>query len=208
MLLLELFMNRSIKNMGLFFLLLMVILPFVYAGVGISWDKESSLIPEKTETCLTYKIYNPWPKDSYVKIQLSDSLQEIVESADAEFKLIPKETSSLEAMPVTFCFKTPNVYPQDCLVGNFLCKQECGEDMKVYEGEVEVIEVSEKEALTGGSGGSTTTMSVSAPLRVKVQCVAHGRDYSLVYIIIAIIAAGLIGWDVYRIKKKKKGKKK
>lgn len=57
---------------------LFMILPMVSAGVGISWDRESALVPENTKTCLTYKVYNPWDKDATVRISLSDTLHEIV----------------------------------------------------------------------------------------------------------------------------------
>ena len=35
----------------------------VSAGVGISWNQESILIPEEEQTCLPYKVYNPWEDD-------------------------------------------------------------------------------------------------------------------------------------------------
>ncbi len=189
-----------------FLMVILLVFPLVSAGVGISWNKESSLVPENTKTCLTYKIYNPWSDDSYAKIRLSEELMEIVESSDAESKFIPAETSSLEAIPVEFCFKTPKIYERDCLLfDTFLCKQECLEDMKVYEGEVEVFEVP-NPVEAGGAGGSATAMSVSAPLRVRVQCLPHSTDYSLIYILVAVIAAILLA--VSYLKKRKKGKKK
>ncbi|MBT4376999.1 hypothetical protein HOD29_06505 [archaeon] len=197
-------MKRGL-NLVLGILLVFSLFPMVSAGVGISWDKETSLVPEKTKVCMTYKVYNPWQDDTYVKIELSEELEQIISSTDSDVSFIPKETSSSEAIPVTFCFKTPRVYEEDCLVGGVICKQECGEDMKIYSGEVEVIEVSSKEVETRGAGGSATTMSVSAPLKVKVQCLGHKRNYSLVFIIVAIIAAILLALHFLR---KKKGKKK
>ena len=92
----------------------------VSAGIGISWSQETSLVPEKTKTCLTYKIYNPWPEDSYVQVGLSDSLMEIADKMEADVTFIPKETSSSEAIPVEFCFKTPRVYEEDCALFNSL----------------------------------------------------------------------------------------
>ncbi len=176
-----------------FIFIAMLVLPMVSAGVGISWDRESSLVPEGTKTCLTYKVYNPWPEDSYVQIQLSDELLNILDSAEAETKFVPAETSSEEAMPVTFCFKTPTVYEKDCaLFGFLICKQDCLEEMQNFKGEVEVIELTEEEVVKGGSGGSKTQMSVSAPINIKVQCIAHKRNYSLVYLAIALIAGILL----------------
>lgn len=184
-------------------------LSFVSAGVGISWDKESSLVPEKTKTCLTYKIYNPWPTDTYAKIELSEELKEIISSQESESKFIPKHTSSSEAIPVTFCFKTPVVYERDCLIGDSLiCKQDCSEEMKTFEGDVNIIELNEEEFVAGGAGGSKTAMSVSAPLRVRVQCVEYKRDYSIIYLAVALIAGILLIWSIIRKKKKPTKKKK
>lgn len=198
-------MKRGIKGIivtSIFFL--MIILPMVQAGVGISWDRESALVPEKTKTCLTYKVYNPWPTDVYAQIKLSDELMEIVRSSDSEVQFIPKETSSSEAIPVTFCFKTPSVYEKDCLIGDdLICKKECSEELKIFEGEVEVIEMSENEAKISGAGGSKTTTSVSAPLRVRVQCVPHARNYSIVYGLVALIAGTLLLLNVLRSKRRK-----
>jgi hypothetical protein len=201
-------MKKNMKYL-LLAISLVFMLSFVSAGVGISWDKESALIPEKTKTCLTYKVYNPWDKDVYAKIELSDALQEIVSSYENEVKFIPKETSSAMAIPVNFCFKTSKIYKRNCWIGNrFICKQECTEDMKVYSGEVEVIEISEAAFEASGAGGSATQMSISAPLKIRVQCIAHDRDYSLIYIVIALISGGLLFWNVKRKKKDLvKGKK-
>jgi len=197
---------KSLKVFSLAFALMLIILPFVSAGVGISWAKETSLIPENTKTCLTYKVYNPWPEDSTVQIELSDELMEIVNYIESESKFVPKETSSKEAIPVEFCFKTPRVYEQDCALFNkFLCKQDCLEEMKIYSGDVEVIDIGNQD-VSGGSGGSATAVSVSAPLRIKVQCMAHSRNYSLIYILVAIIAGILL--IVNLLKKKKNEKKK
>lgn len=199
--------TKGIFIVSIFFL--MLVLPMVSAGVGISWAKESALVPEKTKTCLTYKVYNPWPKDVYAQIKLSDELQGIVKSSSSDVQFIPNQTSSKEAIPVTFCFKTPNVYARDCLIGDSLiCKQECKEDLKMFEGEVEVVELSEDQAKIGGAGGSKTTMSVSAPLRVRVQCIPHGRNYSVVYGLVALIAGILLLINVLRSRKKKDSEKK
>ena len=183
---------------------LMLALPLVSAGVGISWTQESSLVPENTKTCLIYKVYNPWPEDSYVQITLSEELMEIVSSSESDITFIPKGTSSADAIPVEFCFKTPRVYEEDCWIGNkLICKQECVVETKSYAGEVEVMEASSSE-LEGGAGGSATAMAVSAPLRVKVQCVPHSRNYTLIYIIVGVIAGILLAINLLKKKKKKK----
>lgn len=191
----------------------MLVSPLISAGVGIKWDKESALVPEKTKTCLTYNIYNPWDDDVYAKIAVSEEFDEILTRQESEIELIPAQTSSMEAMPVEFCFKTPNVYERDCWIGNSLiCKQDCNEEMKLYAGEVLVTEVSEAEFSGKGTGGSATQMSVSAPLKVRVQCVPHSRNYSLIYATVALIAAILLAINLLKKKKKfskaKKTKKK
>jgi hypothetical protein len=190
-------------------LIFVFLLSLVSAGVGIRWDRESALVPENEKTCMTYGVYNPWSEDTYVKIVLSTDLQEILSSSDADLTFVPKGTPSSATIPVTFCFKTPTVYEKDCLIGQFaLCKQECVEPMKIYEGEVEVIETDGEVVKSGGSGGSSTQMSVSAPLRVKVQCVAHKRNYSLIYISVALVAIIVLAWEFLFKKKLKKRKSK
>ncbi|MFH1801557.1 MAG: hypothetical protein ABH804_01850 [archaeon] len=192
------------KNILITALLIVFLLSFISAGVGLAWDRESSLVPESTKTCLTYKVYNPWTKDSYVQINLSQELQNIVTYIESETKYVPAETASKDAIPVEFCFKTPKIYKKDCLLFNrLICKQECTEPQKVYEGEVEVMEVP-KEIAIGGTGGSSTTMSVSAPLRIKIQCVPHTRNYSLIYITVGLIASILLVINLLRKKKNKK----
>jgi hypothetical protein len=195
------------KRGGLFVLMLLIIsiLPFISAGVGISWDKESALVPENTKACLTYKVYNPWPQDTYVSVELSDELQQILSSTEGDVTFIPKETSSANAIPVTFCFKTPKIYERDCWIGDLaICKQTCDEELKTYTGEVEVIE-------TGGdfegAQGSATRISVSAPLRVKIQCVAHARNFTLIYILVAVVAIILLILGVLRKRKTSKKSK-
>jgi hypothetical protein len=203
--------NKMKKELRFMFGVLIVIglLSFASAGVGIRWDKESALVPENTKTCMTYGVYNPWEDDSYVKIVLSEELEVILSSSDADLTFVSKGTPSSAMIPVTFCFKTSTVYEKDCLIGDFaLCKQDCSEPMKIYEGEVEVVETTVEEIEKGGSGGSSTQMSVSAPLRVKVQCIDHKRNFSLVYILVALIAGALLAWRIIRKRKSKKVKKK
>jgi len=199
--------NKEVKNWNfllLFVLLIAILLPLCSAGVGISWNKESSLVPENTKTCLTYKVYNPWPDDSYAQVKLSEELMQIISYQESETEFIPHDTSSANAIPVEFCFKTPKIYKENCwLFNELVCKKECKEEMKIYEGEVEIIEADAPEVVEG-SGGSATKMSVSAPLRVKVQCVPHARDYSVIYIAVILIAGILLTINLIRRKNKKK----
>lgn len=202
-------MKKFYLTLFLVSVLALYMFSFVSAGVGVKWNQETALIPENSQVCLTYGIYNPWPTDSYVKVQLSDSLNPIVKSEDNKVDSVPSYTYSNDSIPVKFCFQTPTVYTQDCLLFNqFLCKQDCSEPMKIYSGEVQVKEVSDSQVQAGGSGGSSTQMSVSAPLKVKVQCIKHGRDYSLIYIIVGLIALAILLWKLYRRKKGKNKNKK
>lgn len=178
------------------------------AGVGLKWDKESIVVPEHQKACITYYVYNPWTTDSYAQMRLSDEMQPIVLSYDTESKLIPAETSSREAIPIEFCFKTPYLYERDCWIGDSLfCKEECNEDMMIYSGEVEAVEISESQFNSGGTGGSATQMSVSAPVKVGVQCIAHGRNLSLIYIAVILLAGILLTLNIINRRKAKKGGK-
>jgi hypothetical protein len=86
--------------------------------------------------------------------------------------------------------------------------------MKIYSGYIEAKQMNEAQALSGGSGGSATAMSLSAPIKIKVQCIPHGRDFTLVYALVALIAGALLVRNVLRKRKnkgnssKKKDKKK
>jgi len=193
------------KILGLFVFGILC-LALVSAGPGIKWTRESFLVDEGEKFCVKdYKAYNPWNKDSFVKVDLSLELQEVLTMQETESKEVPANTMNTEAIPIEFCFKIPKIYEKDCALFNmFLCKQECNEEQKVYEGEVVLSSV------PGGIGsGSAATSSVSAPMRIKVQCNAHSREYNLIYGIVAALAL-IYGIILLRKKmsKKRKSKKK
>ncbi len=196
------------KSFNIFLILILTILilmPFASAGVGIKWDKESSFVPENTKVCMTYQIYNPWSDDSYAQIQLSGDIEKIITAVNSEATFIPHGTSSANAIPVKFCFKTPQVYSENCsLFGKLICKQECTEEIKTYEGEVNVVEVPNPSQSSGGVGGSSTKMSVSAPIRVRVACEPHSRNYSVIYFAVLVIALILLIINLVRKKSKKR----
>lgn len=169
---------------------MILVVPMVSAGVGIKWGRESLLVSQGQEACLTYSVYNPWPDDSYVKIGLSGELNDILQYQESEAQLIPANTGSGEAIPLEFCFQVPFVYDEgrDCLVGDTVgCEQVCGDPQRVYSGEIVVTEEAGPLVVTG-SGGSSAFVSVSAPLNIKVSCEAHSRDYSFVYVAVALVA--------------------
>ena len=195
---------RKEARIGISLLVIMIALAsFVSAGVGIKWDRESVLVSEGEKTCMTYSVYNPWPESTYVKIGPSEELKGILTLQDIESKLVPANTPSSSAIPVEFCFTIPNVYEKDCLTSGLICRQECKEEQKVYSGEVIVNAVPPPTEI-GGTGGSATSMSVSAPLRIKVQCNAHARDYTLIYVLIAVISLVIIIILLYRKYRKPK----
>jgi hypothetical protein len=184
------------------FILTMMIVSIVSAGVGIKWGQESVKVSENVKTCLTYEVYNPWPEESFSKINVSGEIATIMIEAESEVRRVPANTPSSAALPVEFCFKTPKIYEQDCwIMDRFICKQTCeGVEMKTFEGEVSVYE--DPESISNfGTGGSATSMSVSAPIRVRVECNPHSRNFSLIYITIALIA--LILLVIHWITKKK-----
>ena len=159
----------------------------VSAGVGIKWDRESMLVNEGEKSCMTYFVYNPWPDATYATIELSDELKTIMLNPEAETKLIPENTASTDAIPIKFCFKIPTVYTKDCLLAGQLCEQTCSEKQKVYTGEV-IIKATNPPTSTGGSGGSATAMSVSAPLTLRIACKGHSREMLPLYILVALAA--------------------
>ena len=189
--------NKKEVRMRILMLVLMgiVISGFVSAGVGIKWNEEAVIVNEGEKVCMNYQVYNPWPEESNVQIQLSDVLKGIVTSQESETKLVPANTASSQAIPINFCFTAPEVYEKDCLVGNFICSQTCEETPKVYDGDVLVKSIPIESDM--GGGGSTTEMSVSAPLKVTIQCNAHSKDFTLVYVAIAIVCLIIILLLVY-----------
>jgi hypothetical protein len=170
-----------------------ILLPVVSAGVGIKWSQESVLVNEGEKPCLTYSVYNPWPEESFVKIELSDELKRVLIMQESDSKHVPSNTPSTSAIPIEFCFKVPKVYPDECMLfGKLICHQTCSEVQKSFLGEVLVKSLPPTTTI-GGSGGSTTTMSVSAPLRIKVNCISSSyltnkKNLTFIFLLTAIIA--------------------
>ncbi len=175
---------------------------FASAGVGLKWQEESKIVNQGQKSCFQYSVYNPWPQQSYATIKVSEELQSIIQSQDAEVKLIPANTPSTAAIPVKFCFEVPFVYEDErnCWLGDrFVCSQTCNAPQKIYDGEVLVSEADEATAISGGAGGSATSLSVSGPLRIRVNCIAHGTDFTKIYLIVAVLSAiGIVGMMIKR----------
>jgi len=179
------------------FALILLVAPFVSAGIGIKADRESLLVEEGSRVCLSdYAVYNPWDDDSYVNVEVSGELENLLKVEEREPIFVPAYTMHNKAIPVEFCFEIPKIYDEDCLIGDLMfCEQACEVEQKVYSGEVVVSSVPSSEI--GGAGGSVTTMSVSAPLNLRVKCDAHLRSYTPGYILLAIISLGAIIFFVY-----------
>jgi len=200
-------MKKRIITRGLvvFLLGIMVFSSFISAGLGIKWSQESIMVNEGDSVCLnSYSIYNPWGADSNVIIGLSEELQGILVMQETTTKIIPAFTSSSESIPMEFCFEVPKIYERNhAIAGMFIDKLDCSEEMKVYEGEV-VIESAPISTEMSGIGGSATKMSVSAPLRVRVKCNPYSWNYTLAYVLAAVLSGGFIFMILFRRYRKPK----
>lgn len=168
-------------------------------GVGIVWDTETEIVIENTEHCVQYGIYNPWDEDVTATLSVSSELQEIIISQDSQIKLIAGGTEHEVAVPIEFCFKVAKVYEEDCLVGSLICEQTCQAEQVVYEGKIVAMESSGGNV--GGAAGSSTSLGVSVPLKLKVRCSPHTRDWTLVYVAIIILVVILILLILYKKQK-------
>jgi hypothetical protein len=190
-------MNEEVMKIKICMVVLLAVMlsSFVSAGVGIKWDRETALIAEGKEACITYGVYNPWPETTYVEITVTEPLLEVLEIQDTETVEVPQDTASSDAIPIEFCFEAPKrIYSKDCWVGNFfVCEKQCLEEKVVYEGDVVVSSVPNP-----AGGGSSAVMAVSAPLRVRVDCLPFERDYTMLYALIAVISLGIVGFVLYR----------
>jgi hypothetical protein len=178
--------------------IVILLLPLISAGVGIKWSQESLLVKEGERGCLSYSVYNPWPEETWVKIELSDKLKDLLVEQEAETKFVPANTPSSAAIPVKFCFKVPKVYGEDCwIMGQFICSENYQGELKSYSGEVTVKSVPSPMKVSG-AGGSATAMAVSAPLAIKINPDNHARDFTMLFVLIAIISVIIITILLYR----------
>jgi hypothetical protein len=193
-------MKKEVKSIKIIFLLLGIILfsSLVSSGIGIKKYQESMLVNEGQEACIAVGAYNPFPTGTNVIIGVSDGLKDVLVLQEAEKKYLPPDTSSDHAIDLKFCFKVPEVYHRDCsIAGKFICKLDCTEPQQVYSGEIFLQSVPSPLSV-GGTGGSTTTMSVSQDMRVRVACTPHSRDYTLIYVVVAVICAIVIFTILFR----------
>ena len=196
----------TIKCLVVFLLGIMVFSSFISAGLGIKYTGQSALVDEGEKVCLNYySIYNPWGTDANVVVGLSEELQEILVMQETTTKLIPAFTSSSESIPMEFCFKVPKVYERDySIAGMFIDELDCSDqETKFYTGEV-IVESAPMSAQMSGIGGSATKMSVSAPLKVGVRCNSYPRNYTLAYVLAAVLSGGFIFMILFRKYRKPK----
>jgi len=192
------------KKLFLFFAIFLFFnLSFVSAGVGIKKYQESMMVNENEEGCVIVGAYNPFSTDTYINIGVSESLKEVLSLQEADTKLLPAGTSSSNAIDMNFCFKVPKVYTRDCSIGSFICALSCDEPQKEYAGDI-FLQTVPGDSVAGGVGGSTTSMSVSQDMNVRVACNPHSRDYTLVYVLVALISALVVGTTLFNKYRKPK----
>jgi len=126
--------NKNTANRVVIILMIVIAsMNIISAGVGIKWGEESVVVKENEKTCLSYGVYNPWPRDSYVGISVSKGLEDVLFAYDSEGVLVPSETSSDEAIPIELCFDVVEVYDKDCLLGDsFICELKCNDKEKIF----------------------------------------------------------------------------
>ena len=173
-------------------------------GVGIKWDLNTLIVEDGTPVCVDYGVYNPWDEDVNIALELGSELSAVTtDNTFSDPKLVKAHTSSQDSIPVNLCFKTENVYKKDCLLGSFLCKQQCGGPEQSYEGEVVAVEV--KNATAQGAFGSSTSIGVSTKLKLKVTCTPFSRDWTVVFAVIFVIAIFIVVYALRRRRLSKKG---
>jgi hypothetical protein len=196
-------MKKRIIFLVLMVLLVVIVLSqvgFARKGVGLVWTTESEVVQEGTKHCVEYGIYNPWDEDVTAVLSVSGELENVITKKESETTFIKAGTSHTDAEPIDFCFKVAKIYEKDCIMG-MLCKQTCEDPIVEYEGKI----VAEEEATgeTGGTAGSTTSLGVSVPLKLRVSCEAHDRNWTLLYVAVIILALIAILVVFYSKKEKK-----
>ncbi len=172
---------------------------FARKGVGIAWSTETEMVTEGSTKCIRYGIYNPWDEDINVTLSVSSELKSVITKEESETKLIKSGTSHNNAVPVEFCFEIAKVYEENCLIDSVLCEQNCEEPEVSYEGKIMVMEKQEGGNVTGTTG-SATSLGVSVPLKLRVKCNQHPRDWTLVYVVVIVISIMLIALILHRKK--------
>lgn len=180
-------------------------------GMGIKWYTESEIVDENINHCVLYGLYNPSPFDVDVQgyLEASGQLEELY--LETTPVLVPKFTSSANAVPIQICFNVPKVYVENCILG--FCERICPvKDPEVpYKNEQRfkgniigkyTFSLDEQSVATGSKTGT----AVSVPLELIVKCNAEQRNNTAMYITFAIIliVIALIIWQMTKFLHKRK----
>ncbi len=165
-------------------------------GVGISWSTETEAVEENKVHCIDYGLYNPWDEDVYAVLSTSGELSDIVTIIEREPQPIKAKTASTNAIQTRICFEVKDVYKESCILG-MLCERKCNtQPPREFIGQ---IIVKEKNPQGVQGSGSSVTLDVAAPLKIKVKCEDKTRSYVIpLIIVITLIIIILITWIVQR----------
>ena len=188
---------KNILKRGVIVLIVLFLSINIVLAVGIKWFTEGESVQENSEKCINYGAYNPSDKDIKVKVEITGSLNEVISGTSFEDKIIKANTASANSENIKVCFKIPKIYEEDCWISNLICKQECSVPVKAYSGELLMTEapLSSKIGETAGSGA---TIAASAPLALTVNCKQHGRDLTIIYILIIVLVVLFLIKHLYK----------
>jgi len=193
--------GKTLLTVSILFFFVFSVLSFsvdARKGVGIIWSTEKEMVNENSPICIEYGVYNPWDEDVNVTLTVAGELREVVTQEHSDVKFVPAGTTHDKAIPLKLCFTVPKVYEDDCIINGFLCEQTCEQQEVTFTGDVVAMEVKEQGPNSGM--GSSTTLGVSVPLTLRVRCNPYPRDWTPVYLGVAIAAAAGIA-VIYRRRK-------
>jgi len=212
-------MNRVVL---ITFLSVLLIIPsgvLADVGIGLRWETEAQVIKENSKSCVTYFLYNPFDQDVNGFIKAYGNISDLAIAEDP--KIIPAGTLLEDAVPTQICFHTPDVYQENCLLGVLMCERTCSATQQLYPGNYTVTRTPEGNIQNvvyagdvqaaydlnfAGGTGSATGSSISARMRVIVNCEKLEMDMIPLYVIIVVIVIVVL-FLVYR-KKRGKGERK
>ena len=150
------------------------------SAVGLVYGQQYLSADEGGSVCITYKVFNSLSEDASVEVSVAGELEEVISSIEPETQLVPGNTLPGSAIPIEVCFRVPdNIYAGD---------RDCTGPLKDYSGHALFSQV----PLSTGGSGSATSVAVSAPLILRVECVPDTTNYNFIYPIISVILAVLI----------------
>lgn len=169
-------------------------------GIGLKWFTESGIADEEATSCIQYGLYNPFSTNVTGYLTATRELSDLYSTPEGE-KLVPAGTFAKDALMTQICFEIGDVYKEECMAGDFLCKLECKEKEVTYEGEVAA---SYRTGGAVGGTGSAVGTSMAAPLTLTVRCTPHPVDYTPLYmLIVGIIIIIILGFTGKKIRDRK-----